>query len=136
MDKFVNFAFDKAKVLHSRTLKNEQQALITSIILSLLVITFVTGFLVYLWRNLLKAQKDKAHKHHLIDQHIMIATLDLDAKVVEASNALCRFLGCTQKDLIGKPSHFFDNSIGAIEQETAIFQVIKTGKRWRGELWS
>jgi len=134
VDKFVNFAFNKAESLHARAQKNEQHALIGSIVLSFLVIVLVTGFLVYLWRNLIKVQKDKAHKNHLIDQHIMIATLDLEANIIEASNALCRFLGCTQKDLIGQPSHFFDNSVDALEQELAIFQVIKTGKRWRGEI--
>jgi len=134
VDKFVNFAFNKAQTLHARAQKNEQHALISSIVLSFLVITLVTGFLVQLWLNLNKVQKDKAHKNHLIDQHIMIATLDLDAKVLEASNALCRFLGCTQNDIIGQPSHFFDNSTRVREQESTIFQVIKTGKRWRGEI--
>ncbi len=84
--------------------------------------------------NLVKNSKNMSQREHLIDQNIMMASLDLNGKIIDISNALCRFLKCIKKDLIGTESGFFDNSADMEQSQEYIWQVINTGKSWHGEI--
>jgi len=130
----VDFAFKKAKEFHSRSLINKQQAMLTNIIFSFFVLIFVFVFALYIRKNLAHARKDISYRTQLIDQNIMIATLDKAAVITDISSALCRFLGRKKEDLIGKPSHFFDNSNDYQQFEFDILCTIQAGKKWQGEI--
>lgn len=130
----VNFAFDKAKEFHSRSILNKKQAMLTNFIIAIFALILVLGFAFYIKKNLVQAQKDRSYRTHLIDQHIMLATLDKDAVIKDVSSALCRFLGSRKEDLIGKPSHFFDNSDDCQQLEDEVLGSILTGKEWKGEI--
>ena len=128
------FAHKKAKLFHSRAMDNKNQTLIISSTLTVLAITLVIVFAYYIMNNLHHAKLERLSRNHLIDQHIMLATLDKNAVVKDVSSALCRFLGVTKKDLIGKPSHFFDNSDDSEALENEIMAFIDTGAEWKGEI--
>ena len=130
----VAFAFDKAQEFHRRARENEEQAFLVNSILAALAVLLVAGFAISVVRSLWSADRDRARRNHLIDQHIMLATLNRQGEVVDASNALCRFLGCVKSDIVGKPSHFFDNSDNAARLEAGVLNVVQTGKAWQGEI--
>ncbi len=130
----VSFALNKAEEFHSRSVVNKEQALIINLVFSLIAIVLVTFFAFYIRRNLKQSHKDRIYRNHLIDQNIMLATLDKNAVIKDVSNALCRFLGSRKEDLIGKPSHFFDNSDDSEQLENEILRSIQTGKEWKGEI--
>ncbi|EPJ44293.1 MAG: sensory box/ggdef family protein [Osedax symbiont Rs2] len=64
----------------------------------------------------------------------MLATLDKEGIIQDVSSALCRFLGNGKEQLIGKASHFFDNSDDFEELEEEVLSQILTGKEWQGEI--
>ena len=80
------------------------------------------------------SEKEQNEKEHLIDQNILLAELDHEGVVLDASNALCRFLGKDKPEVIGQKSHFFDNSKRSSKVNAAILSVLKTGAEWRGEV--
>lgn len=130
----VDFAFNKAKEFHSRSLVSKDQAMLVNFIIAFLALFLVISFAFHIRRNLAQAHKDRSYRSHLIDQHIMLATLDKDAVIKDVSSALCRFLGSRKEDLVGKPSHFFDNSDDWQPLEEEILCSIQTGKDWSGEI--
>ena len=130
----VDFAFNKAEEFHSRSLLNKEQAMLTNFAIAFIALALVLGFAFYIKKTLAQAQKDRSYRTHLIDQHIMLATLDKDAVIKDVSSALCRFLESRKEDLIGKPSHFFDNSDDCLQLEEEVFGLIQTGKEWKGEI--
>jgi len=134
VDSLVSFAFNKAEQFNSRSQQSTQQALAINLAFSIITLSLVIFFALYIRRNISQAQKDRTYRSHLIDQNIMLATLDKDAVVKDASSALCRFLGTRKENLIGKDSHFFDNSDDCPHLEEEIFSSIQTGKEWTGEI--
>jgi diguanylate cyclase (GGDEF)-like protein/PAS domain S-box-containing protein len=69
----------------------------------------------------------------LIDQNVMMATLDKDGIILDISNSLCRNLKSVKKDLIGTQSNFFHTSNADIEENEVIHKLLETGEAWRGE---
>jgi diguanylate cyclase (GGDEF)-like protein/PAS domain S-box-containing protein len=134
VEEFVSFAFAKAKEFHSRALSNSDQAMLFNLIFSFTALLFVFVFVFLMRKSLLHAQKDRNYRNHLIDQNIMLATLDKDGVIEDVSSALCRFLGNRKKDLIGKASHFFDNSDDSEQLEDEVLSQILSGKEWQGEI--
>lgn len=130
----VDFAFNKAAKFHNRAMSNKDQAMYINVVFTLVAMILVVLFAVHIKRSLAEAQKDRGYRNHLIDQNIMLATLDKDAGIVDVSSALCRFLGQRKQDLIGRPSHFFDNSDESEQLEDDILNQIQTGKEWQGEI--
>jgi len=134
VEELVHFAFNKAKIFHSSALTNKNLAMIINLSFSLIALALVIGFSIYIRKNLAQAQKDRTYRSHLIDQNIMLATLDKNAVIKDVSSALCRFLGSRKESLIGKPSRFFDNSDESEQLEDDILSQIQTGKEWKGEI--
>lgn len=130
----VAFAKNKALEFHQNAKENETRALLVNLVLSLAAVFWVAALAIYIWRNLSREQKERTQRNHLIDQHIMMATLDKEGRVMDASNALCRFLGCVKEELIGKNSQFFDNSDEGPSQAVTILRLINTGIKWQGEI--
>lgn len=134
VEALVAFAYNKAQQFHSSAQQSKEHALFINAGFSTLAVIMVILFSIYVVRSLRAANKDRIRRNHLIDQQIMMATLDKSGKVIDASNALCRFLGCMKSDLIGKPSHFFDNSAQSEQLAKDILRVVSTGMEWTGEI--
>jgi len=130
----VDFALNKAEEFHSSSLIRTSKAQTTNAVISFLVFVLVIAFAIYIKKHLIKAQEERNYRTHLIDQHIMLATLNKDAVISDVSSALCRFLGSRKENLIGKASHFFDNSDDWQGLEEEILSSIQTGKEWSGEI--
>lgn len=129
-----DFAKNKAEIFARNARQSEKQATGFLIILALGATVFSIIIAFYVTRNLILYNKEKLQRQHLVDQHIMIAYLDKNGVIKDASNALCRFLGEQKKNLIGTPSGFFDNSDEALDTCDTINRVIQTGKEWKGEI--
>lgn len=134
VEALVAFASNKAQLFHQRAIDRKEQALIVNSVFSAIAVLLVISFSISVYRSLREANQDRVRRNHLIDQQIMIATLDKSGNVLNASNALCRFLGCSQSDLVGVPSHFFDNSSDNEKLTNSILSQISTGSQWTGEI--
>ena len=78
-------------------------------------------------------RQDLNKRDSIIDQNIMMATLDKAGTIIDISNSLCRKLGGTKQSLIGTESNFFltqDND----SQLDMILNALLTGETWQGEL--
>lgn len=134
VEEFVTFAFNKAKQFHSRALSNKDKAMQVNLAFSVIALLLVLIFVIYIRKSFIQAQKDRSYRTHLIDQNIMLATLDKEGVIQDVSSALCRFLDNRKQDLIGKASHFFDNSDDSEGLEEEVLSQILTGKEWQGEI--
>jgi len=130
----VEFAHNKAQLFHRSAIDSKEHALILNWIFSIVAVLLVTLFSIFVFRCLKKANKDRTRRNHLIDQHIMVAKLDKEGNILDVSNALCRFIGCVKGDLLGKQSHFFDNSMQSDQLSKNIVKVLSTGTQWDGEI--
>jgi len=134
VNKLTKFAYKKAEEFHARSQHKKDKALTHIIILMMAAVSLAVLIAVYIMKNTIKLHKERIQRLHLIDQNIMLASLDVQGVVLDVSNALCRFLGNTKEELIGRPSNFFDNSDEANTTSQAIFKTVKTGQSWKGEI--
>jgi diguanylate cyclase (GGDEF)-like protein/PAS domain S-box-containing protein len=130
----VAFAKGKAKNFHDHAVKNQQQATMMLSTLAIIAVMFSVAIAYYVTRQHILTNKERLHRQYLVDQNIMMAMLDKEAVIIDASNALCRFLGCLKTDLVGTPSGFFDNSDEGKDTCETIMRTISTGKEWKGEI--
>jgi diguanylate cyclase (GGDEF)-like protein/PAS domain S-box-containing protein len=128
------FALHKAKEFHQSSMDSEKKSFTVMLAITFTTISLIILFAIYIVITLNKAMNDRLYRNHLIDQNIMLATLDENGVVKSISNALCRFLGQSKGDLIGKPSHFFDNSDDSEELEDKVLALMATGAEWKGEI--
>ncbi|EAR62746.1 diguanylate cyclase domain-containing protein [Neptuniibacter caesariensis] len=131
---FVLFARKKADEFRSQSASNRDHSIYVVSTISFLTLIFSILIAFKVIARIQKAQKELGLREHLVDQNIMMATMDTEGVVLDASNALCRFLGTTKEEMIGKPSHFFDNSDNQNDLSEKIWRTIRTGKAWQGEI--
>ncbi len=134
VEDLVSFAASKAEEFHSHSQQSAENAMVVNLLFTVIALSLVIMFALHIKRSLAQAKKDRSYRSHLIDQNIMLATLDKNAVVKDASSALCRFLGLRKQDIIGKDSHFFDNSDESAQLSEDILASIQTGKEWTGEI--
>jgi len=132
--KLINFADNKAKTFINNTIEAKKHAYI--VVITLLVATVITSIFssFYAVRRLTFVQHEMKSRIHLIDQNILIAHLDKKGVVLDISNHLCRYLGVTKSEIIGKQSDFFINDTAGDVQAENIYKTILTGKSWEGEI--
>jgi len=134
VEKLVKFAFNKAEEFHSQAQRKKKKALTHIFLLTMVMVVSAILIAVYVLKNAMRVHKERVQRIHLIDQNIMMATLDLDGVVLDISNALCRFLDNSKEEMIGRPSNFFDNSNEGSDTVGAILKIAQTGKNWKGEI--
>ena len=134
VDKLVKFAQKKAETFHRRAQEKKGRALSHIFLLSMATVMLAIVIAVYVIKNAMKIHKERVQRIHLIDQNIMMATLDVDGRVLEISNALCRFLGVTKGEMLGRPSNFFDNTDESSDTVSAVLRKVQTGENWKGEI--
>jgi len=130
-----DFAHTKAEEFHSEASSSRDHSLVIVSTLAVLTMAISIAIAVTVTRGLETKTKENRQNAHLIDQNIMMATFDIEGNVTSASNALCRFLGVTRENILGKPGHFFivDDKDGE-NLISEIWRRIKTGQDWEGEI--
>ncbi|WP_321495082.1 diguanylate cyclase [uncultured Desulfobacter sp.] len=128
-----DFANAKASEFYTMTLERKKGSLATFTILLAMTIAGSLFILFYVVRNHDSSQREIMRYFHLIDQNIMLASTDKEGKILDISNALCRYLGVTKKAMIGKPSRFFIDEEQA-DLASEIVTVIETGSKWQGNI--
>ena len=134
VNQFVEFAHNKAEQFQQKSAASRDQSILIVSLISAITFLFSVLIALSVIRKIKNSESMIAQREHLVDQNIMIATLDPKGVVIDASNALCRFIGTTKPNVIGKPSFFFDNSDEQDELIPQIWNTVKTGKAWHGEV--
>lgn len=128
-----DFANAKANEFYTKTLDRKKRSLLMFTSLLAIIIIGSLWILYYVVMNHEFAQKEIKRHFHLIDQNIMLATTDREDRILDISNALCRYLGKTRKEMIGKQCHFFIHE-SQKKMIAHIFRTIETGSMWQGDL--
>lgn len=128
-----DFATDKANEFYTKTLDRKMRSLVTFTSLLAVIITTSIFILFYVVKNHDLSQREINRYFHLIDQNIMIASTDRDDHIMDISNALCRFLGSTKKEMIGRKCDFFIDD-DQKELSEHICRIIETGCEWKGDI--
>lgn len=82
-----------------------------------------------------KIERDELIKSlQLIDKYIIRSVTDLDGIIIDASQAFCDIAGYTKKELIGKYHSIVKHPDTSIELYKDMWDTIKSGKVWSGEL--
>ena len=130
----VDYAAFKASEFRQRSKDNaERSILVMSALLSLATL-MVLAIAVYILREQRRSELEIKKRSHLIDQNIMIASLDRQGDITEISNAMCRFLEVSHDDILGTPSKLFVTEDNIDEVQQAIWRFLKTGSSWTGEI--
>jgi len=130
----VDFAAAKASEFRHNSQRNAWQSVIVMSVLAVLAVVLSVLISVVIMRSQKRSGEEIKKRAHLIDQNIMIAQLSLDGDVVEISNALCRYLGVLQHNILGTPSHLFTTGDDADALQETIWHYLKTGTQWSGEI--
>lgn len=128
----IHFANTQAAAFHDKAEINKKTTLFLLSIL--LIFSMLTTIVIYFYvlRMFTKVNLELTSSKHLIDQNMMIKTLNLEGKTTEISSAFCRYTGYLQEELIRQKNNFFlaeDNQALA----TRIWRSIQTGHAWEGE---
>jgi len=124
------YAFSKADEFYNLSVKNS--GIHEVIIIYFLSIVFSGFIIIYIIINLLKVNRDNKKQLYLIDQNILTATLSLDKKVLNISNALCRALGINKKDILNTNSKYiFTDETQYLKFENIIYSA----KEYKGEVY-
>ncbi|WP_371378374.1 diguanylate cyclase domain-containing protein [Thalassotalea aquiviva] len=91
-------------------------------------------YLFWLMDMLRRAERKYSDVEQLLDQNVMIATLEPTGKVLQASHSLCRYLGKTEDEVLGQNLTFFDNSDESEAHYQKITNHTQMGKVWEGQL--
>ncbi len=70
----------------------------------------------------------------IIDKNLMFLKTELDGTIVEVSKALQNFYGLTEEELIGKNPSIFRHPDMATAHFKTLWETLKQGKTWRGEV--
>lgn len=134
VDQFVSLTRTRAENFRTESQLNRDHSI--TVVLTISIITFALSLLIAIAviRRISKSQKHLAQRDSLVDQHILLARLDTEGRVLEASHALCHFLSCSQSSLIRKPSYFFDDSEQTFELNHHIWETVRAGDTWEGEI--
>ena len=129
--KLAAFAAEKATQFQREARRGERISVL--VVVSLLAIILIISLLIaiYVVRNLREGQRELARHLYLVDQNVLVSSLDEGGYVQDISSALCRLLGFTKEEILNKQSDFF---VGENNQELLghILRTLKTGKEWDG----
>jgi len=128
----IHFANTQAAAFHDEAEMNKKTTLfLLSVLLFFSILTAVIIYF-YVVRMFTKVNLELMSYKHLIDQNMMIKTLNSEGKTTEISSAFCRYTGYLKEELVRQKNNFFlaeDNQALA----TKIWRSIQTGHAWEGE---
>ncbi len=128
----IHFANTQAAAFHDEAEMNKRTTLfLLSVLLFFSILTAVVIYF-YVVRMFTKVNLELMSYKYLIDQNMMIKTLNSEGKTTEISSAFCRYTGYLKEEVIRQKNNFFlaeDNQALA----TKIWRSIQTGHAWEGE---
>jgi len=128
----IHFANIQAAAFHDEAEMNKRTTLfLLSVLLFFSILTAVV-ICFYVVRMFTKVNLELMSYKHLIDQNILVKTVNSEGKTTEISSALCRYTGYLKEEVIRQKNNFFlaeDNQALA----TRIWRSIQTGHAWEGE---
>ncbi|MDO9515181.1 MAG: diguanylate cyclase [Syntrophales bacterium] len=127
----VAFATGRAEDLQRESLREERISIVVIVFLLAIIMSLSLAIAVYVIGNLRKDQVELARHLYLVDQNVLVSSLDKEGIVQDISSAMCRLLGVTQEEIIGTRTNFFVDE-GDKELLEQIARTLKTGKEWRG----
>jgi len=130
-EKLVAFAVRKAGDFQEGA-RREERVLISMIVFLLTIILLVSlAIAIAVIQSLQKGQAELARHLYLVDQNVLVSSLDEEGYVQDISSALCRLLGLTKEEILNEQSNFF---VGENNQELIgdIRRTLRTGKEWDG----
>jgi len=130
--KLLDFAQAKADSFYSNSQRQSTgiQTILTTLLVIVLILSSGTALMVVISTR--DAEKKIKKQLHLIDQNIMIATLNTKGKVLEITNEFSRYIDKDRGELLGTQSNFFlgDDS----SSSDVIHRTVMSGKTWEGEI--
>lgn len=130
----MDFASGKATEFYTQTLDSKRYSLVVLSVMLMVTITGSIFILIYVVRNHDAALREIHRYFHLIDQNILTASTNPKGQITDISNAMCRFLECGKKDILGKACDFFINGGDQEALADRISRTIHTGKHWEGDI--
>jgi len=128
----IRFANTLAAEFHDEAEMNKKTTLFLLVVL--LFFSILTAIVIYFYvvKMFAKVNLELMSYKHLIDQNMMVKTVNAEGKTTEISSAFCRYTGYLKEEVIRQNNNFFlaeDNQALA----TRIWRSIQTGHAWEGE---
>lgn len=121
------FAQNKADSFYQESVENASLSYTVLATLLILVVVLSVAIAIFVINTSKKAEKDIKKHMHIIDQNVMMATLDLDGNIFSITNEFSRYLNIAKDAIIEQGYRFFVH-----EDEMLI--VVQSGKVWEGEI--
>ncbi len=131
--KMVAYASNKAIYFKENALNNEVKSITLILSLLAIILLIVITVLIILVRGISNNEKKLKEHFHLIDQNIMSATSNKNCKILQASNALSRYLSLTKEELLSKDEYFLISDASE-ELQSEIKRTLHSGQEWHGEI--
>jgi len=131
-DKLLAFAEDKANGFYLLSETNASHAYTILSVLLIIMTLFSSAIALMVILSSKRAERKIKKQLHLIDQNIMMATLNLDGEIEEITNKFARYIHIEKSHLLGQSAHFFLGDDTSRFDE--IMNTIKSGKVWEGEI--
>jgi len=141
MDKSINTITPKelSDIYNKWTEITIQEKIDWTLILQIAAIGFVIiSFVVYNNRKLTRVVSEKTSELTTLlksfDENVIASKTDLEGNITYASQAFCEISEYTQEELLGQPQNIVRHPDMSKEIFNDLWQTIKTGKVWRGEV--
>jgi len=133
VNKMVIYANNKATFFKENARNNEIKSITLILGVLAIILIIVITVLVVLVRGISNSERKLKEHLHLIDQNIMSAKSDKNSKVIEASNALSRYLSLTKAELLSKEESYLISDCSE-ELQSEIKRTIQSGQEYNGEI--
>lgn len=124
----IDFAQNKAVFFHNNTIKSKKEAVVFILITVFIILFIIISMFWFLIRNLKERDKETKKYLHLIDYHIMSATLNKDLNFFYVSSALLKILAYSKDEFIIISSSFYG------DKKEEILNILNSAENWEGEI--
>jgi diguanylate cyclase (GGDEF)-like protein len=130
IDVLRDYAFNKANEFYKKSNNNNSMEYVIFIFILTLIIS--SAIVYYITVNLFKIGKLNNKQLHLIDQNILMSTVNLNKQTVFITNALCNIFNRSKEDLLHSENEYF---FCDKEQFSKFKNKIYLGKEHHGEVF-
>jgi diguanylate cyclase (GGDEF)-like protein/PAS domain S-box-containing protein len=119
--------------------KNTNLRYILILGLSILIVSIILGSIVSIPMSKIYISFNKLYDENLrfmniINSRVITMTIGLDKKILDVSDALCDISGYDKEELIRKEISIFNNDKNTLSLYKKIFEQVKAGNIWEGEV--
>ena len=106
---------------------------------SILIVSIILGSIVSIpmskiYINFNKLYDENLRFMNIVNSHVITMTIGLDKRILDVSDALCNLSGYSKEELKRKEISIFNNDKNTLSLHEKIFEQIKTGNIWEGEI--